>query len=337
MIIDQEKLQELCDKVDLLEYAEKTVDFQRRGPDEYAAHCLLHEDKTPSLMINPSKNRFFCHACHVGGTIINWLMTFEHMSFNDAVEKTSVLAGVDINHLKTCEALSFYKQLKRIKEQNTQKPIEREVLPESYLDRFDHSEYPQEWLDEGITVDAMKEYGICIDKQSNRICYPVYDNDGNLVTVKGRTRFKDYKTLRLSKYISYSKIQSTNFLQGMKQNRQAIMTVGTVIIFEGIKSGLKLASWGWPNNWLAAETSRLNRSQVEILLGMHIRDVTIAFDRDVEMRSIYECTALLRRFCNVYVVRDRYNSNRLLPGDKDSPVDAGREVWGILYGERRKL
>ena len=337
MKVDQDKLQELCDSIDLLEYAEKTIDFQKRGSDEYAAHCPLHEDKTPSLMITPSKNLFYCHSCHVGGNILNWMMDIEHLKFNEAVNKISSIVGVDLSSIKTCEALSFYKQLKKIAEQNIRKPVERAIIPESYLDRFDHNEIPQEWVEEGILPDAMKEYGICIDKASNRICYPVYGSDGVLIGVKGRTRFQNYKQLGIKKYQNYQRIQTTDYFQGMKQNRQAIMTVGTVIIFEGIKSGLKLASWGWPNNWLAAETSRLNRSQVEILLGMHIRDVTIAFDRDVEMRSIYECTALLRRFCNVYVVRDRYNKNRLLPGDKDSPVDAGREVWGILYGERRKL
>jgi hypothetical protein len=123
----------------------------------------------------------------------------------------------------------------------------------------------------------------------------------------------------------------------MKQNRQAIKQAGSVIIFEGIKSGLKLCSWGLCSCWLAAETSRLNKAQIEILLKLHISEIIIAFDRDVNLQDIKENTELLRRFTNVYVVRDRYNKNRLLPGDKDSPVDAGKDVWLQLLSEKRRL
>lgn len=333
---DSDKLKELCDHIDLLEYASTTVEFEQRGTDEYAAHCPRHIDKTPSLMITPSKGLFFCHSCHVGGNIINWIMTFEHKSFNEAVQKVSGLAGIDIQHIKVCQALKFYKQLKQLSEQHTTKPIERTILPESYLDQFAH-EIPQEWVDEGISADAMKMYGICIDYSANRICYPIYDNNDNLIGVKGRSRFKNYQELKIKKYLNYQKIQTTDFLVGLKYNREPIMQAGSVIVFEGIKSGLKLCSWGLPNNWVTAETSRLNESQIRILLEMHIPEVIIAFDRDVDMKEIRQCTAMLRKFCNVFAVRDRYNKNRLLPGDKDSPVDAGKEAWLQLLEEKVRL
>ena len=96
MKIDRDRLQELCDSVDLLAYAEKSLDFERRGSGEYAAHCPLHTDKTPSLMITPEKGLFYCHSCHVGGNILNWIMTFEHLKWNDAIDKVASLAGVDI-------------------------------------------------------------------------------------------------------------------------------------------------------------------------------------------------------------------------------------------------
>lgn len=337
MTLDSDKLRELCEKINLLEYAEKTVDFQRRGMNIYAAHCPRHEDKTPSLMVNPEKNLFYCHSCHVGGNILNWLMVFEHMKFSDAVKKVGELAGVDIDKIKTSEIITYFKQLKKLAENSNPKPIERAILPESYLDQFDHEEQPEEWLQEGISPEAMKAYGVCVDRSANRICYPIYDNNDNLIAVKGRSRYENYKEMRLQKYINYQRIQTTDFFLGMKQNREIIKEQKSVILFEGIKSGMKLYSWGEINNWLACETSRINEAQVKILIGMHIKDVIIAFDRDVEMSEIRQCTTILRRFCNVYVVRDRYNENRLLPGDKDSPVDAGEDVWLQLYSEKRRL
>ena len=333
--IDHEVLNELCEKIDLLEYAEQTMEFRRRG-DKYFASCPKHSDSDPSLCISSDKNLYYCFSCHRGGNILNWMMDYENLSFQQAVDKVCKITGEDIKHVTICESLKYFKELKKLAEEQITQPIERQILPETYLDRF-AQEIPQEWVDEGISADAMKMYGVCIDKVSNRICYPMYDDDDNLISVKGRTRFKNFKDLKIQKYQSYQKIKTTNLFVGMKQNRQAIKQAGSVIIFEGIKSGLKLCSWGLGSCWLAAETSRLNKAQIEILLKLHISEIIIAFDRDVNLQDIKENTELLRRFTNVYVVRDRYNKNRLLPGDKDSPVDAGKDVWLQLLSEKRRL
>lgn len=329
--IDQEKLNELCSKVDLMEYAEKSIDFERRGSDVYAAHCPRHEDKTPSLMITPSKNLFYCHSCHVGGNIINWLMTFEHLSFNDAVDKTAMLAGIEIDHLKTCESLSYFKQIKRSQVQPIKFATDRQILPWSYYEQFSN-EIPQEWVDEGIPADVLREYEIRVDKKSNRIVYPVYDKDGNFIGVKGRTRFKNYKDLQIKKYLNYQKIQTTDYFMGMKQNRDMILADKSAIVFEGLKSVMHVAAWGY-NNCLSSETSDINDAQAAILISMGIRDLTIAFDRDVEMGHIRKTTKLLQKYMNVYAVYDKWG----LLQDKDSPCDRGEDVWRILYERRIRL
>lgn len=334
--IDQDALQEMCDEVDLLEYASRTFEFKRKG-EEYFTSCPLHSDSDPSLSINPTKNLFFCRSCHKGGNIINWMMTYEGKSFNEAVDGVSNLTGTDIKSLKSCDTLKFFKSLSRMKAKSDHEQIEREILPESYMDRFKKAA-PIEWVEEGIDPMVMKEYEICIDESSNRICYPIYDVNDQLIGVKGRTRFKGFKEMKISKYMNYSKIKTMNSFVGLKQNRKEILSLGSVILFEGIKSGLKLSTWGFPNNWLSVETSRINEEQVKLLLSMRLKEITVAFDRDVDYKDIKKCTTMLRRFTNVYVVRDKYREkDRLLPGDKDSPVDAGKEVWETLYNERRKI
>ena len=331
MKVDQDKLRELCDKVDLFEYAEKTVDFERRGADVYAAHCPRHEDKTPSLMITPSKNLFYCHSCHVGGNIINWLMTFEHLSFNDAVDKTAMLAGIEIDHLKTCESLSYFKKIKKSQTHKIKFATDRQILPWEYYDQF-ADEIPQEWVDEGIKPEILKKYEIRIDKKSNRIVYPVYDKDGNLIGAKGRTRFKNYKELQIKKYLNYTKIQTTDYFMGMKQNRDSILDSKSVILFEGLKSVMHVAAWGY-NNCLSSETSDINDAQAAILISMGIRDLTIAFDKDVGLGHIRETTKLLQKYMNVYAVYDKWG----LLQEKDSPCDQGEEVWRTLYERRIRL
>ena len=108
---DSEALKEMCDQIDLLEYAKQSVDFTRRGRDTYAAHCPLHVDKTPSLFITPSRNAFYCQSCHQGGNILTWLIKMEHLSFKEAAEKICQLSGKDISKMQICESLRYYKSL----------------------------------------------------------------------------------------------------------------------------------------------------------------------------------------------------------------------------------
>src|SRR5580704_2898858 len=62
------------------------VVFTRHGAD-LIGRCPFHEDKTPSLVVTPSKNLWHClGACQVGGTVIDWVMRAEGVSFRHAVQ-----------------------------------------------------------------------------------------------------------------------------------------------------------------------------------------------------------------------------------------------------------
>lgn len=333
---DTEALNELCMQIDLFDYASQTMTFEKRGLDSYATHCPRHLDKTPSLFITPSKNLFYCQSCHCGGNLISWLMTFEGLTFNDAIDKVSKLAGVEVVNLKQCDSLKIFKAIKRMKESNCKsKIIDREVLHKSEIDKF-QKDIPQEWVDEGISPEVMDVFNIRIDTKANRIIYPVYDKEFNLIGFKGRTRYDNYKLLGIQKYMNYTKIGTTDFFVGMKEQYEKINTNKKVIIFEGIKSVMKAYGWGYDYS-LAAETSFLNDDQVKLLIQMGIKDVTIAFDSDVDMKKVLECTETLRKFTNVYIIEDRKYLNNKLLGEKESPVDRGKEVFETLLRERRKL
>ncbi len=62
------------------------VELKRHGAD-LIGRCPFHEDKTPSLVITPTKNLWHClGACQSGGTVIDWVMRAEGVSFRHAVE-----------------------------------------------------------------------------------------------------------------------------------------------------------------------------------------------------------------------------------------------------------
>jgi len=49
--------------------------------------CPFHDDKAPSLVISPKKNLWHClGACQTGGSVIDWVMKIEGVSFRHAVE-----------------------------------------------------------------------------------------------------------------------------------------------------------------------------------------------------------------------------------------------------------
>jgi DNA primase len=332
---DNDAIIELCSKVDLLEYASQTYDFQRKG-ENYFTNCPKHTDLTPSLSITPNKNLFYCFSCGRSGNILNWLMEYENLKFKEALDKVVNLAGENVNKLKLKQpnAMSLYKKIKRITEIETNKTITRKILDESILNNY-KTEYPQEWIEEGINPKIMAKYNVRIDDNANRIIYPVYDKDFNLIGIKGRTRYKDYKERNLMKYQNYYKIGTTDFFTGMKENLDIIKQKNEVIVFEGIKSGMKAEAWGY-DNWVASETSHLNDEQIKILLDLKIKEVIIAYDNDVELQKIKDCTKMLRKFTNVFVI---YDKKGLLgkKTDKLSPVDLGKDIWEILYKERMKI
>jgi DNA primase catalytic core len=62
------------------------VTLARTGAD-LTGRCPFHEDDTPSLVISPGKNLWHCMgACQAGGSVIDWVMRAEGVSFRHAVE-----------------------------------------------------------------------------------------------------------------------------------------------------------------------------------------------------------------------------------------------------------
>lgn len=332
MKYEREQLEELCSHFNLLEYVEEDYEPVRKGND-YMIHCPCHVDKTASLSIKADGSSFYCHSCHRGGGAIQWFMKIEGMNFYDAVDKLKQLTGVDIRPTETASSFKFFKELKGITEHET-KTVEREILSDDYLDRFaiPADGEPHEWLEEGITSDMIRKYNIRIDQIGNRIVYPVYDNEDRLIGAKGRTRFENYKLLGLTKYINFKKIGTTDFFQGMHENRKAIIDSGECIVVEGIKSVMKIDGFGYQNA-VAAETSIINDDQAKILIKMGVKNCVLAFDQDVNETEAMKSANKLKRFMNVYLIIDR---NGLLQS-KQSPCDCGKGVWDQLYRERRKV
>ena len=64
----------------------KGIELRRHGADLLGL-CPFHDDREPSLVISPAKNLWHCMgACAAGGSVIDWVMRAEGISFRHAVE-----------------------------------------------------------------------------------------------------------------------------------------------------------------------------------------------------------------------------------------------------------
>jgi len=85
--IPQEELDRLKRETDLAALVRaRGVELQRHGKDLIGL-CPFHDDKAPSLVVTPAKGLWNClGACGEGGTVVDWVMKTEGVSFRHAVE-----------------------------------------------------------------------------------------------------------------------------------------------------------------------------------------------------------------------------------------------------------
>jgi DNA primase len=84
--IPDEELARLKQTIALERLAEsRGIQLKRHGGDLIGL-CPFHDDHEPSLVISPDKNLWHClGACQSGGTVIDWVMKSEGVSFRHAV------------------------------------------------------------------------------------------------------------------------------------------------------------------------------------------------------------------------------------------------------------
>ena len=85
--IPDTELERLKNDVSVQRLAEaRGIQLQRHGADLLGL-CPFHDDRNPSLVISPAKNLWHClGACQTGGSVVDWVMKAEGVSFRHAVE-----------------------------------------------------------------------------------------------------------------------------------------------------------------------------------------------------------------------------------------------------------
>ncbi len=247
--------------------------------DNVAAYCPFHKggmEGSPSMYVyvGDSTDRThtgmaFCHTCGDG-----W-------SLNKLLKKLGVSRKV-IDIVK--QSVDYVKPKKRNVLQS-KTSFEYPRLPEQILGVFEY--LPKALLDEGFTVDTIKEFEIGFDRSRKRIIFPIRNHHGDLVGLSGRTtrnempRYKVYRSELFEVIPNYS-FNKSSVLWGLDKIYHRRMHIGSeqpVVVCEGFKAAMWVTQCCPHVDTVALLGTHLSAEQ-ELLLTRVSNDVILFLDND---------------------------------------------------------
>ena len=210
--------------------------------------------------------------------------------------------------------------------------------------------YPQPiiapWIKEDITQEIMNIHNIRYDPKNQGIIIPHYDMNNVLIGVRERTLLKEnevygkYKPAILNG-IMYNHPLSFN-LYNLNISKENIKRIKKAIIFEGEKSVLKYSSYFGIDNDIsvAACGSSIINYQMELLLSLGIQEAIVAFDRQYEeihdkdwKKWTDKLYKINEKYHGLVQISFLFDTEHLLRY-KDSPIDAGKDIFLYLFKRR---
>lgn len=288
-------------------------------------------ERTPSFSIRPAQQVFYDFSSGLSGNVIDFIRAYNKCSIREAFLKVKTYIGYDEQNENQTTELNATRVCKKFSKKKKQLALTQStVLSPDYMARFEKDPDKLEvWIQEGINREILDKYQVRFDRFENRLVYPIRDVSGNIINVSGRTLEKNYKEKKVRKYTYYFHFGSVATIYALWENRETCIQKKEIILFEGAKSVFIADTWGIQNCG-AVLTSHISEAQMVILAKLGCR-VVLALDKGVDVRQDKRL-GTLSHYVNVEYVQDDKN----LLEEKMSPVDAGLEVWNILYERRRR-
>lgn len=87
--------QAVIDSMDALAVAGDYVRLEKKS-GRYWGLCPFHHEKTPSFTVDPDRKYYYCFGCHKGGSIVDFIMEMDKLSFPEAMETLAKRFGVSL-------------------------------------------------------------------------------------------------------------------------------------------------------------------------------------------------------------------------------------------------
>ncbi len=304
MRIPESKIAEIAAASDIVQVISSYIELKKAGKD-YRGICPFHGDKDPSLYVSPQKNIFHCFGCAAGGSVFNFIMRIENLSFVESVKLLAQRYSVrlDLEIVNQAKEDSREKLLKILELGHSYFVRSLNKVPEAgnyLLERGISSEWisqlglgfaPDQWdglcdrlsslgapVREALSAGLIrkKTTGGYYDYFRGRIMIPIRGLNGELIAFGGRILGEGEP-----KYLNSPEsevFKKKNILFGLDAAKDSIKKSGFVILVEGYFDQISLRIRGIENVVAPLGTS-LTSEHAKLLKRFSERVITI-FDGD---------------------------------------------------------
>ena len=304
-MIPQEYIQEVVRRNDIEEVVGQYVQLRRRGRT-LSGLCPFHNEKTPSFVVYPDTQSFYCFGCGAAGDVINFVRKYNNLSYVEGVKQLAARVGMPLPEeddkesrarqrlleINRSAARYFYEQLNANTPEAAQARRywkEKRGLSDATIRRFGLGYAPQDFggllhylRRRGFTESELEHSGLIkrsekgnlYDIFRHRVMVPIIDVRGAIIAFGGRV-LDDSKP----KYINspetmvYHKSRTLFALNVAKKS-----TSKRYILCEGYMDVISMHVAGVDTAVCACGTA-LTAEQVK-LLSEYADEVVLCYDSD---------------------------------------------------------
>jgi DNA primase len=302
----EEKIEEVRQRADIVEVIGEHVRLKRTGRN-FVGLCPFHQEKTPSFSVNAERGFFHCFGCNAGGSVFNFIMKMEGLTFPEAVRSLAQRYGIELPEEQSDGGPSRSERESMYLANQTAAEFFSHVLwktpdgehPRAYLEsRGISRETAQAFrigfaparilaLTKALERRGLREAGVRLGLVKNdadgsrdmfraRLMFPIRDVQGRVVAFGGRVLDdRQPKYLNSPESPLYSK---TRTIYGLYEARATIAAKDRAILVEGYIDAIALAQADCKEAVAGCGTA-LTVEQLR-LLGRHTRNVFACFDGD---------------------------------------------------------
>lgn len=303
-MIPREYIDEVVRRSDITEVVSSYVQLRHRGRT-HTGLCPFHSEKTPSFVVYPETQSFYCFGCGAGGDVITFVRKINNLDYVEAVKMLAGRAGMPMPEeddkagrlrsrvlaINKEAARFFYEQLNA---ENDDARAARAYwrgrgLSDSTIRRFGLGFSPNDFgalrrhlRTRGYTEEEMlasglqkrSEKGNIYDVFRGRVMTPIFDLRGNVIAFGGRVLGDEKpKYINSPETLVYKKSKAMFALNIAKKSASR-----RYILCEGYMDVISLHQAGFDTAVAACGTA-LTPDQVR-LLGEYADEVVLCYDSD---------------------------------------------------------
>jgi len=304
-MIPQDYIQEVVRRNDIEDVVQNYVQLRRRGRT-CTGLCPFHTEKTPSFVVYPETQSFYCFGCGAGGDVITFIKKISNLEYVEAVKLLASRVGMPMPNeedkagemrrkvlaINRDAARYFYDQLnkptpeaalareywrkRRGLSDDTIRRFGLGYAPDSYSDLLHYLKgrgYNEEELLESGLV-RRSEKGNLYNLFRHRMITPIIDLRGNVIAFGGRVLDDSKpKYINSPETVVYKKSRTLFALNIAKRS-----TSRRYILCEGYMDVISMHQAGFDTAVCACGTA-LTPEQVK-LIGEYADEVILSYDSD---------------------------------------------------------